>query len=99
MIVTWLTTSQTLQDWSRTFYLAKIMLETGLFVTQEYLAAQKISMRNAQEYKTPKQKKFREEFGDKPPSPYEYFIPEKSDNTTAQAEAFMQHIGEKFLVL
>ena len=49
VLAKWLMTSQTLQDWSRTFRLAKTTLEAESYATQADLSAQKGFMKSAQE--------------------------------------------------
>ena len=97
VIEKWLSMSQTLQDWSRTFRLAKTTLESEAFATRDKLATHKISMRSAREYKTPRKEVKDDGFDDKPPSFYNSFVPDAEGSSTAQVETFMEHIGKTFL--
>ena len=85
--------SQKLQDWIRTFRLAKNTLKSEDYVTKEDIPAKKQSMKNAGAYRTPRKDKIDDKFDLDPPKYYISFKPDSEVSSTDQAEKFMDHIG------
>ena len=69
----WLDMSQNLQDWTRTFRLAKNTLDSEDFATKEDIAAQKQSMKNARAYKTSRKERINDKFDQVSPKYYASF--------------------------
>ena len=88
-----------IQDWSRTFRLAKTTLEAESYTAKDELAAQKVYMKSAREHKTIKEEALSDGFNNEPPGTYQIFKQDLEIDPKIQAENFMNHIGKTFLAI
>ena len=71
---------QTLQNWSRSFWLVKTTLESETFLARVKLAAQKLFMRTVQAYKTPGKELPYDSYDARPPKKYNPFVPNSEED-------------------